>query len=98
MKLIYGSQIFRLPVVKKYDAVCLGRLILFKHEPDGVSQILFNHEMVHQEQMDDHGVAGFYVRYFWYYLRGLIRYQSHDTAYLMNPFEKEAYNKSSSRS
>lgn len=98
MRLIYKSPLFRLPGFRRYDAVCIGRLILFKQSPDSVSQRLFNHEVVHQEQMDFYGVTGFYALYFWYYLRGVIRYRSHDLAYINNPFEVDARTKAETRS
>ena len=69
----------------------VGRAILFKDGPEAVSVRLLRHEMIHQEQMDRHGVAGFYARYLADYLRGLWRLRSHEAAYRAIPFEQEAY-------
>ncbi len=47
--------------------------------------------MVHQKQMDKHGVFMFYCIYMKDYLINLIKYRNHDKAYENIPFEKEAY-------
>lgn len=90
MEFIYSHWLFSLPGFSGYAAICLGRTILFRDAKDQVSRELMAHEMKHQEQMDRHGVAGFYVRYLWEYLKGLARFRSHGLAYWWNKFEVEA--------
>lgn len=69
----------------------IGRAILFKDGPEAVSARLLRHEMIHQEQMDRHGVAGFYAIYLADYLSHLWRLRDHDAAYRAIAFEREAY-------
>lgn len=89
--MVYGHWLFRLPGFRQYEAMCLGRTILFRAlEPD-VSPQVVAHELVHQKQMDRHGIPGFYARYLWEYAKGLLHYRNHDQAYRNNPFEAEAY-------
>jgi hypothetical protein len=87
----YSHWYFKMPWMKKYEGAVFGRTILFRDAKEQVSKALLEHEMVHQRQMDTHGVFGFYVKYLWYYLKGLVQYRSHRLAYLKHPFEKEAY-------
>lgn len=87
----YRHWLFRLPLARNYAAMVVGRRILFKDGPEAVSARLLRHETIHQEQMDRHGVAGFYARYLTDYLRGLWRLRNHDAAYRAIAFEQEAY-------
>lgn len=91
----FSHWLFRFPGFRNYDAICLGRAILFRQAKAEVSEHLIEHELVHQRQMDRHGVLGFYVRYFALYFAGLIRHRSHAEAYRKNPLEVEAYAKTS---
>jgi hypothetical protein len=55
---------------------------------------LKNHEMIHLRQARDTGDSWlrFYALYFWYWLRGLRwNRRMKNAAYLLNPFELEAY-------
>jgi hypothetical protein len=55
---------------------------------------LKNHEMIHLRQAQDNGDSWwlFYLRYGYYWLRGLLTFGTMRRAgYLLNPFEMEAY-------
>jgi hypothetical protein len=69
----------------------VGRTILFKGSEREITPALRRHELIHQEQIDRHGVARFYLIYFRDYLVNLWRLRNHDAAYRSIPFEKEAY-------
>ena len=68
----------------------VGRNILFKGSESDVTPELLKHEMIHQEQMDRHGVLAFYAIYLKDYLRNLAKFRDHDEAYWNIPFEIEA--------
>ena len=87
----YNHFIFKLPFMKKYAAICIGRTILFKNIKENVDPTLVRHEMIHQKQMDKVGVFCFYVIYLKDYLINLIKYKNHWDAYCNIPFEVEAY-------
>ena len=88
---LYRSLLFRLPLLRRYSAICLGRWIVCKHTEAEIPEQLRRHEMVHQEQMDRHGVLNFYLLYLVDYARNLWRYRKHDLAYRNIAFEREAY-------
>ena len=89
MKLRYRSMLFKLPLLRRYSAIVLGRRCYVKS--DQASQQLIRHALIHQEQMDRHGVVGFYFIYLRDYGNNLIKYRNHDEAYAHIPFEIEAY-------
>lgn len=91
LRLRYRHWIFRLPLARRYRGMVLGRTILFKHGETEIPAALLRHELVHQEQMDRHGIARFYLIYFRDYLANLVRLRNHDAAYRNIPFEKEAF-------
>ena len=88
MKIHKNSWLFKFPPLSFYDGIVLGRHAFFAGEPD---KELIDHEMVHQKQMDRHGVFMFYVIYIKDYLINLIKYRNHWDAYYNIPFEVEAY-------
>jgi hypothetical protein len=88
MKIHKNSKLFKLPLLREYGAIVLGRHAFFKGEPN---EELIEHEMIHQRQMDKHGVIGFYCIYLKDYIKGLVKYGNHWEAYYNIPFEKEAY-------
>ena len=49
------------------------------------------HEAIHWQQWLDTCLIGFPVLYLSFWLWGYIKYQNGQTAYLLNPFEQEAY-------
>lgn len=77
--------------MRRYRGMVLGRTILFKDDESEISPTLLRHELIHQEQIDRHGVARFYFIYFRDYLTNLHRLRNHDAAYRNIPFEREAY-------
>ena len=89
MKIHKNSWLFKLPLLNQYDGIVLGRHAFFAGEPD---KELIDHEMVHQKQMDKHGVFMFYIIYLKDYIKNLIKYRNHWDAYENIPFEIEAYN------
>lgn len=93
MNLKYNHWLFKLPLLCNYDAIVIGRVALFKQSKSEVSDTLIHHEMIHQKQMDKHGVFKFYVIYFKDFLVQLVKYRNWDEAYYNIPFEVEAYEK-----
>ncbi len=89
-KIRYSHWAFRLPLLRRYRGICLGRWILFKEGEEKVSPTLLRHELIHQEQITRHGMPAFYVRYLVAYFRNLARYKNHSEAYWNIPFEVEA--------
>jgi len=87
----YRHWIFKLPLARKYRGMVMGRTILFKGDESDVSPTLLRHELIHQEQIDRHGIARFYLIYLRDYLVNLWRLRDHDAAYRNIPFEKEAF-------
>jgi hypothetical protein len=87
----YRHWIFKLPFVRRYSGMVAGRTILFKDAGTEIPAALLRHELIHQEQIDRHGVMRFYLIYFRDYLANLRRFRNHDAAYRNIPFEKEAY-------
>lgn len=91
-KVHYSSWIFKLPLVKSYAGIVLGRHIFFVYPPETVPKTLLWHELIHQKQMDETGVIGFYIVYFYNYVLNIFRFRfNHDKAYRNIPFEVEAY-------
>lgn len=93
MKIIYNSWIFRVWPMKNYAAMVLGRWMLTGYKKGELPRRVLRHELVHQAQMDRHGIFMFYVIYLKDYFVNLVRYRSHDEAYRRIPFEIEAYSK-----
>jgi cbb3-type cytochrome oxidase subunit 3 len=50
----------------------------------------WNHENIHGEQQKELWLLGFYILYFYFYLRNRKRGMSKSAAYTNNPFELEA--------
>lgn len=90
VKIKYRHWAFRLPLLRHYRGICLGRTILFKHGEEDISQTLLRHELAHQEQIAREGMLRFYAVYLRDYFRNLARYKSHWAAYRNIPFEVEA--------
>ena len=91
VRLKYKHWIFKLPWMKPYSAICLGRTVYFREDQSKVTRRLLSHEMVHQEQISRHGAVLFYLIYLYDYWLNLIQYRSHRKAYLAIRFEKEAF-------
>ena len=69
-------------------AITLGPFAVSRGE---MSETTRNHETIHWQQYIDTGIIGFPILYFFYWLRGLIKYRDGGMAYMMIPFEQEAY-------
>lgn len=81
---------FKIPGYQRFGATVLGRLVIFRSERQ--KELLWGHEMIHIKQMDRYTVVGFYLVYFYHWLRGMIKYRGDSRkAYRQNPLEKEAY-------
>lgn len=91
LRVRYRHWIFKLPLARNYRGMVVGRTILFKGDESEVSPTLFRHELIHQEQIDRHGIARFYLIYLRDYLSNLWRLRDHDAAYRNIPFEREAF-------
>jgi len=70
-------------------AIAIGSRIFCREEV--VSREVLRHEMIHIDQQRELGMFGFLARYLGYYLLGLWRLRNHYEAYMMIPFEQEAY-------
>ena len=92
LRVRYRHWVFRLPFVRNYRGMVIGRTILFKGDELEVSRTLFRHELIHQEQIDRHGIARFYLIYFRDYLSNLWRLRNHDAAYRNIPLKKKLSN------
>ena len=86
----YRHWAFRLPLLRRYSAICLGRTILFRQAKEEIPERLLRHEYCHQRQLAGLGLWRFYSTYLWDYFRGLIRHRNHDLAYRGIRFEVEA--------
>lgn len=89
-KICYYHWYFKMPWMRPYRGMVLGKFILFRGGPDDISPQLLAHEMAHIKQVAKHGFIGFYSKYLYHYAKGLLKHRSHWEAYRMNPFEVEA--------
>ena len=69
-------------------AITLGPFVFSRGE---ISDVTKNHEAIHWEQYKETLIIGFAFLYLFYWLLGLIRYRDGELAYVMIPFEQEAY-------
>lgn len=79
--------------MKYYAAIVIGRLMLTSYKRGELPRSVIRHELVHQAQMDRHGIIMFYLIYLKDYFVNLVKYRSHWEAYMNIPFEIEAYDK-----
>lgn len=75
-------------VVIDVYAITIFPFIISREE---MSAETLNHETIHIYQQRELLLIGFYLLYFYYYLRGVIKYKDKQKAYFMIPFEQEAY-------
>lgn len=86
-------------LLKGYEGLTFFGTILTpsKEDADQINasnNIIKNHEMIHlrQAQSCHDSWLCFYLLYIWYWLKGLrMRKRMRNAAYLLNPFEMEAY-------
>lgn len=88
VKFHYRSALFRLPLLRHYSAITLGRHVFVKGAE--APPRLVRHELKHVEQVRRLGVTRFYFLYLWEYARNLAKYRSHRLAYHHISFEVEA--------
>jgi len=69
-------------------AITLGPLVFSRGE---MSEETKNHESIHWQQYIETGIIGFIILYFIYWIIGLIKYKDGGVAYMLIPFEQEAY-------
>lgn len=81
------------PLPRGVDAITIGRLVLVRRR-DGWVGRLRQHELVHVEQYEAHGVTGFLWRYLSEYVRLRRGGAAHQEAYRSISFEREAYDRS----
>ena len=93
MRISYNSWIFKFWPMKYYAAIVLGRWMLTSYKRGELPRSVLRHELVHQAQMDRHGIFMFYVIYLKDYFVNLVKYRNHSEAYFNIPFEMEAYEK-----
>jgi hypothetical protein len=76
------------------SGMTLGRWVFLRNDSrrDGTSKLLA-HELVHVQQWHDLGVRRFLWRYLAAYFRAVLRLRNHRRAYLVIPFEVEAYDR-----
>lgn len=92
LRVRYRHWVFALPFVQNYRGMVIGRTILIKGDESEASQTLFRHEFIHQEQIDRHGIARFYLIYFRDYLLNLWRLRHHDAAYAIFRLKRKLSN------
>jgi hypothetical protein len=92
----YRHWLFRLPLLRHYRAICLGRTVYFKLAEEEIAPELLRHEMAHQAQITRDGLVRFYVTYLADYARNLVRYRNHWEAYKQIGYEVEARGKEKS--
>jgi len=90
-RLYYESMIFKFWPFRHYKAIVLLGFVFFKYPRSAVTKATLRHEMVHLEQIKQHGLIGFYFKYLRDYIRGFLKYWNHRSAYLSIPFEREAF-------
>lgn len=93
MKIFYNSILFKLPMLRDYEAIVIGHYCFVKESKNNSidQKSMIVHELVHQDQMKKFGIFGFYAIYLTDYLFNLIKYKDHEKAYFNIPFEIEAY-------
>ncbi len=75
-------------------AITLYPFILFAcTEKEALDSHTLQHEWVHIEQVRKLGWLRFYLSYVWNFVKEYAKERVYWTAYLANPYEKEAYEK-----
>ena len=88
-RIIYNSKIPRIAsLFFPVGAITIGPIIFVR--AGSASKTLLNHEKIHIEQGRELYYVGFWALYFYYFLRGVVRFGAYE-AYKSIPFEREAY-------
>jgi len=88
-KLVKRSKILKYIFPKWVKAFTFNNIIFIKD--DNISENLLSHELIHVKQYKENGILKFLVLYFYHYFKNLIILKNSKLAYLMIPFEIEAY-------
>ena len=80
-----------LPPLLEATAVTIGHNIFYETKEVNTNPQVRHHEMIHVEQCERYTTFGFFVLYFFYYLKERLAGKSHWDAYRANPLEKEAF-------
>lgn len=93
MKIYYNSILFKLPYIRQFDGLVLGKFCFIKDSKnDSIEQkALILHEAVHIEQMNRLGIFYFYFTYYIYFFVNFLKYKDAYKAYYYIPYEVEAY-------
>jgi len=83
---------FKLPFMKRFDAIALPWGIYARPEAVPISPQLYRHECAHMLQWKRGWYLGFLFMYLFYFSRGLLKCRSFQEAYWNNPYEIEARN------
>ena len=78
-----------LPKTLKVNAIVINKTIYFAMAADKVSDRLMRHEKEHVRQQEKEGFL-FYPKYFWEYLKNLVKYKNHNKAYWYISYEIKA--------
>lgn len=89
MKIKHSPKLFKLPLLKNYEAIVIYPYLFYKTKP--LDSVTLNHERIHFSQIKKYGVFGFYRKYLWEYLSNRVKGMSHWEAYAMISYEREAY-------
>lgn len=84
-----------LPPLLGASAITLGHNIIYAKKQSNVNPQLRNHEMIHVEQCERYTTFGFFMLYFFYYLKERFNGKDHWQAYYANPLEIEAFERQS---
>ena len=76
---------------KIYSAQSFGCFIILRERSMETNAVLIRHEKIHWRQQLELLIIGQWLLYLLFYFYFLIRFGSHEKAYLRNPFEREAY-------
>lgn len=80
-----------LPPLLGASAVTLGHHIFYEAKESNVNPQVRRHEHIHVEQCERLTTIGFFIVYFFYYVKFRLEGQSHWEAYRANPLEIEAF-------
>ena len=65
--------------------------IIFREPEKKVGKVIIRHELIHIHQQKELYILPFYILYLYYWMKNLIVFRDTRIAYMMIPFEREAY-------
>lgn len=84
----YASPLFKLPMLRNFAAITLGRHIFCKDAR--MSTRLFLHELTHVKQQMREGMCMFYIKYLWEFFLRYYKQRDFKAAYHDISYEVEA--------